>query len=112
MGIYLNKNFRVWIFCNMYKKSNSSLSDIARQFDYRGNGKNGKIRDMWLGIIGIPEKKMDIISQITKILKKEILSNQIKKEESEIVSDWMNFVLIFEKIKNPNYKIFKKILEK
>lgn len=119
MTIYLEKIFRIWIFCNLYQRENCSLSQIANEFNYEGKGRNGKIRDMWLGVIGIPERKIEIISKITGISQEEILMNQINKNESEILSDWRSFTEILKnkqmdlsKFKNLiNEERFRKLLK-
>jgi len=94
--MYLELNFRISLFCKAYESSNESLSELAKEMGYVGKGKNGKVRDMWLGLNSIPESKLNVLSQITGISEKDILNNRIRKEKNKKIDDWFQTLKIYQ----------------
>ena len=77
MPLYLEYSFRNWFFCKLYFNSNESLNDIARNLGYSGKGKHGSIRNMWIGKISIPRKKIGQFCDLANISIEEVLNHEI-----------------------------------
>jgi len=108
MGIYLETNFRNWMFCKLYTNSYYSLNGIATKFGYKGSGKHGSIRKMWLGEIGIPENKISKICIITGITINEIKNHSVEREQMQKIDDWKKIISIYRENNQPDFKEFLK----
>lgn len=106
MTVFLEQSYRTWLFCRLYIESGESLGEMARLLGYAGKGRNGTIRQMWLGRLGIPEAKLDKICNIVTISKTDVLNHAIDKKQSELIKDWVQAVILFKKFKNPQPNIF------
>lgn len=104
--MFLEPSYRDWFFCKIYENSGESLGGLARQLGYVGKGRNGPMRNMWIGKIGIPDHKIDDFCKLAGISKSDMLKHAISKENSKQSDDWVKTFQIYQKHKNPKPEIF------
>ena len=106
MSLYLEYAFRNWFFCKLYFNSNESLNDIARNLGYSGKGRHGQIRNMWIGKISIPSKKLGQFCDLANISMEEVLKHKILQNDVKKTKDWNDIVFLFKNSKNPSLETF------
>ena len=99
--IYLERDFRNILFCRAYENSGRSLAGIGSEIGYSAKGRNGLIRDMWLGTLGIPSAKISGISRLAGVPLEEVLSHMVSKNKNLEIKSWME---AFEQFQSPNKK--------
>ena len=87
--------------------SGESLGNMALNLRYKGKGRNGFVRNMWLGKVGIPEHKLELICKIAKVKKSQMKNHFVEKDKSSTIDDWVPVIQLFKKSKNPKPEIFK-----
>ncbi len=95
--IYLEREFRNILFCRAYKNSGRSLAGIGSEIGYSAKGRNGIIRDMWLGTVGIPSAKIGSISRLAGFPLEEVLSHVVSKDKSLELKSWMEAFAQFQR---------------
>jgi hypothetical protein len=103
--IFLESEFRNLLFCKAYENSGRSLSSLGSQIGYIARGRNGLIRDMWLGTLGIPSIRINGISKLARLNPNEVLSHQISRDKNLEIKSWME---AFDKYKKTHQKKGKK----
>lgn len=87
-AIYLERDYRNLLFSKAYENAGESLCEIAWQVGYQGRGRNGTIRDMWLGKMGVSPQKLERIAELAKIPIEEVLNHKVSKEQNLEIEDW------------------------
>ena len=64
MTVYLQPHYRSWLFCRAYVNTGEGLVGLAGRLGYKGQGRNGIVRDMWIGKLGIPDHKFSIYAKV------------------------------------------------
>ena len=86
--LYLTKELRNRLFSRAYTASGCSLRKIADSLGFVGEGRNGPIRDMWLGRRSISRKHIETLANLAKIDLTEIIANTVAKQDNEEQEDW------------------------
>lgn len=88
MPVYLDKEYREWLFSICYHAC-GSLGEIGRGMGYQGRpGINGPVRDMWLGSVAIPGKRIAALAALVPVSVEEVLAHSVPKERNELTEDW------------------------
>lgn len=88
LGLYLQKEFRNFLFCKCYENT-GSLGGIAKALGYLGRvGINGPIRRMWLGQIPIPEHQLARLLKLAKVTTAKALEYYVPKTSNQCFNDW------------------------
>lgn len=87
--LYLESDFRNELFSHAYVKSGGSLNALAKALGYSGRGRNGYVRNMWLGKLPVSKKKVHKIAELGGVKLSEVLSHVVEKEQNSELSDWM-----------------------
>lgn len=85
--IFLRLEIRNKLFTRAYVAS-GSLRGIAHTLGHRGKGRNGMIRDMWLGRRPIPEKHLQTLASLAGIDLEVIRASIVNKQENQEQRDW------------------------
>lgn len=88
-GIYLEKDFRNILFSKAYENAGGSLGAMARELGYQGAGRNGVVRNMWLGTITVSAPKIERLAKLARIPLSKILSHEVTKEQNLVIRDWV-----------------------
>ena len=88
-GIYLEKKFRNRLFGQAYKNSGESLSGLALAVGYYGKGRNGYVRNMWLGKVPVSSRKIDRIARLAGIPVQEVFEHRVDKKHNLEIDDWL-----------------------
>lgn len=107
MTIYLKNSYRLWLFCRAYINAGESLKGIASVLSYSGKGRNGFVRDMWIGKFGIPDTKIEKLCELANVKKSDLIRNIIQKEKASSINDWLPIILKYKEHKNPTPDIFE-----
>ena len=87
--IYLEPVYRNWVFLRAYKNA-GSLSGIANHFHYIASaGKNGAIRDMWIGKKGIPSHHITELCNLAEVAVEGLEEHRVERSANVEQSDWM-----------------------
>jgi len=107
--IYLEKEFRNMLFCKAYKKAGESLAAIGRDIGYPArDGLNGTIRDMWLGVTGIPRHRIERLAKYVGVPLNSIKTHLVSREENTPIDDW---VIIYKNYKRRKSRDEKSIIK-
>jgi len=99
-AIYLGKKFRNRLFSLAYLNSGKSLGAMALALGYSGKGRNGYVRNMWLGTVAISSPKIAKIAELAGISLSEVLSHRIDKQHNVEIEDWeVSFRLFVQRSK-------------
>ena len=82
----------------MYLNSGESLANMAKLLNYTGKGRNGPVREMWVGKRGIPEKKFDLFCKLAKESIAKTRSFEVSTSKNELVDDWLPYFQANRKI--------------
>lgn len=89
-SIYLDKEFRNKLFSKAYKNCGESLSSLAVEMGYaRARGRNGYVRDMWMGKVPVSRPKLQRLAELAGMTLEEVLKHRVTKQENEEISDWI-----------------------
>jgi len=95
--IYLEKDFRNFLFCICYSNCGESLRQVGIALRYISRpGLNARARDMWLGRKGIPRYRIERLSKLSRIPLNTLYSHLVSKEKNVLIDDWV-----------PVYEMFK-----
>jgi len=94
---YLEKDFRMMLFSKAYKNAGESLGNMALLIGYFGAGRNGHVRNMWLGRTHVYSTKIWKIAKLANISEAEVKKHMIEEQNNIEVYDWNTE---YEKIKN------------
>lgn|SRR5438552_379360 len=88
MPVYLEREFREMLFAKCYHDC-GSLGEMGKRMGYpRRPGINGTVRDMWLGTVAIPGKRIETLATLAATSSTEILSHRVRKEQNIASKDW------------------------
>ena len=87
-AIYLEKDFRNILFSRAYKNAGCSLGAMAFEIGYRGRGRNGTVRDMWLGKVSVSTPKIERIAKLAGFSLDDILIHKVAREENVQIENW------------------------
>jgi hypothetical protein len=87
-GLYLEREFRNRLFSKAYKNCGESLGSLATALGYNGGGRNGYVRNMWIGKVAISGPKLHRIARLAGISLSEVLSHRIDKQHNLELEDW------------------------
>jgi hypothetical protein len=88
-AIYLDKEFRNILFSKAYKNCGESLGSLAVEMGYaRVKGRNGYVRDMWIGKVPVSRPKLQRLAELAGMTLEEILEHRVTKQQNEEIRDW------------------------
>src|SRR5436853_7535365 len=88
MPVYLEKDFREMLFSKCYHLC-GGLAEIGKGMGYEKKpGLNGPIRNMWLGVVAVPGKRVEALATLVSISSQEILAHRVSKEQNLVSEDW------------------------
>lgn len=88
-AIYLDKEFRNKLFSKAYKNCGESLGSLAVEMGYaRARGRNGYVRDMWMGKVPVSRPKLQRLAELAGVTLEEVLEHRVTKQENEEIRDW------------------------
>ncbi len=100
MPVYLEREFREMLFAKCYHDC-GSLGEMGKRMGYsRRPGINGTVRDMWLGTVAIPGKRIEALATLASTSSTEIFAHKVPKEQNVASEDWRS-----------SYERFLRILE-
>lgn len=107
-SVYLELAYRNWLFLQAYQRA-GSLSEIANQFHYVASaGKNGAIRDMWIGRKGIPFHHLSELASLAGVSFGDLEEHRIEKHANIEQSDWMKVVAYYGRNVSPPFEDFRR----
>ena len=89
MTAFLECKYRMLFFSKMYVNSGESLGNMAKLLNYTGKGRNGPVREMWVGRKGIPDQKFDLCCKLAQEPIVKARSFIVPKSENKLVDDWV-----------------------
>jgi hypothetical protein len=117
-SIYLEPVYRNWVFLRAYTNI-GSLSGIASHFHYIASaGKNGAIRDMWIGKKGIPAYHITELCNLAEVTVEGLEQHRVERSANVEQSDWMRVAAhygqrvpgSFQDFRNSFQALFKQIV--
>ena len=87
-AIYLEKEFRNRLFSLAYRNSGESLGSMALKLGYSGSGRNGYVRNMWQGTVGVSSRKIGRIAELAGFNLSEVLSHRTDKQHNVEIKNW------------------------
>jgi hypothetical protein len=100
--VYLEKDFRSYLFCICYYESGESLGSIAVSLGYpKVPGVNGRARDMWLGRKGIPRHRIEKLKKLSGISLNDLYNHIVPKENNVLICDWAQVYTRFKRNQQP-----------
>jgi len=91
LGVYLKKDLRNVLFARAYTHAGGSLRRIADNLGHIGKGRNGGVRDMWLGRRPIPEAHLEKLARLAGIDMQTVRSGIVNKQANQEQKDWWQF---------------------
>ena len=109
---YLEWKFRNWLFIRAYVKA-GSLAGIANHFHYVATrGKNGAIRDMWLGKKAIPAAHVAEIAELADIEINELMMHLVPKSANLQQLDWLGLMAQSKRLSQSSFSRFSREISK
>lgn len=109
-SMFIEFEFRNWVFVRAYIRA-GSLAEIANHFHYAASGgKNGAIRDMWLGKKGVPAFHTAELAGLAEISLDELEKHRVQKPGRAQQLDWIRVVLLYQKNPSMAFREFSRAL--
>lgn len=94
-GIYLEKEFRNRLFSQAYRNTGESLGGLASALGYHGKGRNGYVRNMWLGKQPVSSHKINKIAELADIPLSQVFRHRVDRQDNETIEDWTRSFKLF-----------------
>lgn len=94
-GIYLEKRFRNRLFSQAYKNAGESLRALALTVGYHGKGRNGYVRNMWLGKVPVSSYKIHKIARLAGIPLSKVFEHRVDKQQNLEIRNWETSYKLF-----------------
>lgn len=87
-SIYLEHDYRNKLFSRAYENAGGSLGAMASELGYHGSGRNGIVRNMWLGTVSVSTPKIDRIAKLAGLSLNDVLTHRVTKEKNVQIRNW------------------------
>jgi hypothetical protein len=110
--IFLDVSFRNWVFGRAYSEA-GSLTEIARIFGYIAkSGRNGGVRDMWLGKKPIPYQHLMKLAHLAGVDFVELEAHIIKEGSNSVQNDWLPAMRLLQNYPKISYLDFSERVDR
>ena len=92
---YLEKKFRNRLFSQAYRNIGESLGALALAVGYHGKGRNGYVRNMWLGKVPVSSRKIQKIARLAGIPLSEVFEHRVDKQHNLEIKNWVSSYRLF-----------------